>query len=483
MRIPLQDLILRNQGITELGRYFNKDFAGYADSDYADERGFHVYGRMRPKLKLYAPDNGGDANRMYRAIQAFTKISAECAASYGGQLLEAQGVMTHFLFPEEENTARTQERIIEFANVLFAGVEQTVKPICGNFWNGFAVSADHGRAILVSGSADSVVSLGPCANRPAKRIYRRDDRLGVPAGELHIRNMDGTWRKEVLSPASVNIQLRNKQSNFVGLAEEIVREATSQTPMVRHLGYEDIPAFMAGKRDTPVTVQAHMARADMHNFTKRVSEAFEAGNNTAIQQLATEFTQTMTEGEQTIASYDAPTHQLPWAGDCANFVIMPTSDGYDSDRAAISAKLGAHWHDAMSKNKGRSNEVSWTLGCAGGGAENEANGLLLIGLVQADNRSFKIVAGWGATHSQRAQEMDDAQEYDTAVPDCDYQALTSVLQPLYRQCGSTFNQHRFYRAEGLTEKKVKGAYIGGLAKQTVSVKEPVSAPYVRHYAR
>lgn len=84
---------------------------------------------------------------------------------------------------------------------------------------------------------------------------------------------------------------------------------------------------------------------------------------------------------------------------------------------------------------------------------------------------------WGVAHSLRAQENDDAEEYDTVIPDCDYRELNSYDQKLFVACSELFDGHRFYKSHNLTRNKVRDARVRGASSGNVTSTKPVISPY------
>ncbi len=478
MKVSVRDLINQKRNLRKQAeQFYTLSAKEYAT--FTDETGHHVYIQIRPTLKLYAPDNGGDAAKYYQVISSFTKITSAITTRFGGDLLEAQGNLIHCFFSGDSNDQESQNRLIEFGQVLSTAINAHVRPICQDAWNGYAMASDHGRAILVAGENDSLVSLGPCANNPAKRIHSKDSKNGVPSGEFHLRQSHGEWRKVRLISMFKEV---NEHEGIYKLAHLIAEQVSTQSPDVIHLSQESIPGYLETGFQQPATLQAHIARADMHNFTRRVKEAFEQGTEQEIRKLAIEFKGLMQKASETNSNFQSKVIQFPWAGDCMNAILLASDEGYEYDRSSISADYGAYWHENMTTRKSHHDEVSWTIGCAGGGAINEANGYILIGNVDADGRSFTVVAGWGIAHSLKAQENNDANEYDTVIPDCDYSTLNSSLQKLFTPCKKdTFDKHRHYKSSELTADKVSKALILGASVQTVTQDRPAISPYCSHY--
>ena len=108
----------------------------------------------------------------------------------GVEHLEIQGKRSHFILPCKMNDEPSMRRLLAFSSALARVIEAEVRPLAGDDWIGFAMSADHGRAILVSSrpfdASDSLISLGPAANAPAKKLNRPVNDGGVPDGWLAV---------------------------------------------------------------------------------------------------------------------------------------------------------------------------------------------------------------------------------------------------------------------------------------------------------
>lgn len=470
---------------------------------YAFETGFHVYGKLNLKLDLSAADDKKQAQRYLRVIQAYAVIADECARIQGALLLEVQGEVIHLLLPGEHEV-QTIDRLLSFCATFLQIVYAELQPLADDDWNSFVMATDHGKAVMIesgNGDSDSVVSLGPAANQPAKLISK------TTAGCLSIRSStlgmvyDNVDRKKEW----VEFDLRNppyvpqvrKYSNdqaFIvntaamrSAAAESLKKYAFLEPDIRLITETELRVNTEPDIITPLQVQGFYMRADINGFTDDVQEAFNKGPE-AVKVLVERFTTLMGFAEAFARSRRRIVIKLPWAGDCAN-MIMLTGQGrsYDYDRASVPATESADWHGLSGEKDtfGRGwrdlfLKSDWAVAVAGGDKEKEGNdGFLLVASIQTRNRRFKIAAGWGARRSLDALDATGIGKRDTVVHEVDYSALSENFQQHFSRVDSNF-----YKAHDLDKKKLNEAAILAESK-TCSVAVPnsniVIPPAKPHY--
>jgi hypothetical protein len=231
-----------------------------------------------------------------------------------------------------------------------------------------------------------------------------------------------------------------------------------------------------------IKTQGFGFRADLDGFSKQVSDAFDKGGD-AINKLVDRFTAMMRYPES-LQSHLGMIIQLPWAGDCANLIILPNGQGYDDAREFLPVRAASEWHSQMSAQDAskiswatHASGAQWSVGVAGGDDDEGSNGYILVAPLKGKRRDFLVAAGWGIGRSLDAQEADGVSGGDTVVHNIDYEALASTHQASFsRLKASTI----FWVSNGLTKDKLRSTGASTLAPTTtVSVKgvtKPVSAP-------
>lgn len=491
-QIPLNELIASSKHETLL-----KALAAEPVSvNYAHSVGFHIYGDLRLKLHLAAAEDDGNASRYLDLLQDYAEIADACAKQVGAELLEVQGERVHLLLPSKElfPTPDSLRRLLGFSVSFTQTVYGSLQSKAGDDWDGFSMAADFGPAIILIADygGGSVVSLGPAANLPAKRLGSVP---GVPAGHCSIRrdvikhlfNVPGRseWVDiNVLEPDQTTLAFSHREltEGMLTLAKAVL--AKSQSGRLVALASSSLFADVnTSTIDDPVRVQGMSVRADLDGFTKDVQNAF-AGGPTAITALISRFRTIMEYPRQFAGALKRPMIELPWAGDCANVILLPRQDECYADittHLPVTAAVAWHgqqtkpdlkqvpWNRAMGKTR-------WAVGIAGGDDDEGANGVLLVANVYTSDRRFRVVAGWGAKRSNDAYQADGVKADDTVLPITDYQELDSIYQQPFSQLDSRFMVASYEKLNQATANQVAELAKSKPAKVPVVANIYVPAP-------
>lgn len=447
--------------------------------NFADTDGFHIYAYLRLRLRLTNAENDQHAARLLEIIQLFAQLAEECGQVAGVEQLEVQGKRSHYLLLCKMNDDASFSRLLAFCIALARVVEKRIKPLAGADWIGFAMAADHGRAILVDSrpfdQSGSLISLGPAANAPAKRLNRRGDNERVPDGHLAV-NM-ANYNRPSDPGARPNWLLRNLAEPTADVREqteeltEQMLAATANTAAFygrKHANYgRGLVALAANSADfinvsantfkDPRKVQGLAMRVDLHGFSAQVLAAFRAGDDRVIMGLVARFNEILTYPTQFKDRLNRPMILLPWAGDQANMILLPKpGETYAETRGYLAVEAARAWHrqefEGFAKLAANGQRRSWrellegarwVAGMAGGDDEgdDDDHSYLLVANILAGDRGFLSVAGWGWGRALDAQEADDVREEDTVLPNEDYHGLDSPYQAGFRPLDT-----RFYRA-------------------------------------
>lgn len=480
MKVNAADLLLK-RGLFE-ERWGYPEPAPYR---YAPERGFHIYAKLNLQLELSAADDTSHAQQYLKVIQAYAAIAEVCGQAAGAMLLEVQGEVIHLLMPGNHDAATTA-RVFAFCRTLNDIVYTKLSPMAGDNWRSFVMGTDHGDAVLIesgNGSSDSIVSLGPAANHPAKQLP------GTDAGHLAIRtdtlslvapvtDRRKEWTQcDLRTGPSIQQQRLSNDQAFIAtdatmraLSEQVIRESRTYSPTVNMRIDEDV--VKTAGITSPVRVQGFYMRADLDGFTADVQAAFEQGDE-AVRALVERFTVLMGFADAFAESLSHTVIRLPWAGDCANMVVLsPDPASYRRDRACVPAVVPARWHSTTGAEytdgkrwRDLLGQSDWSVSTVGGNDVEGNNGLLLVADVMAKERQFRIAAGWGARRSLDALDTAGVRKRDTVIHRVDYTALSSNYQSHFRALNSLF-----YRAEDLTSEKVtRKAVAAEAATSTVAL--------------
>lgn len=435
---------------------------------FSEETGFHIYGELRLKLSLSASEDTSSAQQYLGVIQAYAAAASACALEIGADILEVQGERIHLLLPgllTKENVQLALSFSLALANIVY----EKVAPLAGEDWQGFAMALDHGPAILINagnGANGSIISLGCCANAPAKRLIKEK----TPAGHLtiptrvldifHKSEKTNNWQVlDLLKPDALfkPLLLWENRKRFGDLATNILKEELKKTPKVFYANLDYIEKNLGGNIINAIQVQGIYFRADLDGFSKEVEAAFATGEK-AVADFVKRFASLMGYESVFLSQLDRRTITLPWAGDCANFILLPKAgESYQNMQRSLIPISAAKWHDQKSGFdiqerawKELMGKAEWALGIAGGDEDEGASGHLLVAPIQTHGRQFLIAAGWGVRRSLDAQMVDGARGKDTIIPEADFKALDSPYKKLFSSINSVF-----YRVSGLSMQKVR----------------------------
>jgi len=463
------------------------------DIQCTKERGFHIYGELRLSLKMTAAEDTRDAQRYLSILQDYATIADACAREIQAELLEVQGERIHLLMPSATPDRAAVDKLIAFS-ISFAHLVYTkIAAKAGKEFQGFALAADHGDTLILlsgNGGSRSIISLGHAANAPAKRLgVEQDGTVKTPAGHLAVRS---EILRAVRYPVDVrdwtNINLREVAKLFEQLTDNRLTETLSRAADAglllesqrgtRQVTFVESTYFAEGDFTTgqALKLSAFCMRADLDGFTKEVQEAFNAGNFAALVQ---KFASILEFAKQFAAVADRKIIQLPWAGDCANLIVLPKSAGesYEAAQMYVPAQLPAEWHSQVSGTDSAKRawahilgRTRWAAACAGGEMDAGSAPVILLATIHTSKRDFMVAGGWAVGRSNDALEAEGVRGDDTVIPDEDYQALDSQLKDLFAELDS-----RFWISHGLTKQKVRDATVKASTQQT--------GPYVPTAAR
>ena len=176
---------------------------------YWDGYGFHFYAMLRPVKRIAEAKSKRTMENAERVLKNYTKAASAASRDYGAEcrILEHQGWVIHFYIHTDK-----REKIVEFAKLLSALVEGRVMENFDDVALQFHMAAEYGRSLLIAvdsatseEAAKSCVSLGPCANDPAKKMGDSTDKTTRP---LWIRLKDeGPWDVEDCSVDVSSVEL------------------------------------------------------------------------------------------------------------------------------------------------------------------------------------------------------------------------------------------------------------------------------------
>lgn len=413
---------------------------------FFDGTGYHLYSELSLLQRMTAPQNATDAAKAFEIIQRYTDIAEVCAQKAGGRILEVQGERLHLFF-ENVLSKETLAEIIVFCTAFTKAVYQQKKYLGDDNFNGFKICFDHGRAVIMSTghtASDSFVSLGPCANRPAKRLVQVSAKNTCMPTEVAkflfpVDNREGWHSINLFDRDTIPLSASDmtRYDDIVMEAEQVMtRVYDSSQFFVRASRATNDGQFSFSSADLQ---QGFFMRADLDGFTKKVQAAFDSGSEQEILSLLTDFACVLKYGDQFITRTRRPVIRLPWAGDCANIFLLPkTTEDIDDAQLYYPAKGQADW---LSGYKGEIKppfeDAKWLVSmCCGD--ESCGNRNVLIAQVKTSERSFMFATGWSVGRSQDAHEIDGLRAGDALTSKVDYDALESEYQEYFYPASSIF---------------------------------------------
>lgn len=429
------------------------------DTLFADVYGFHIYGRLGIDLRLSAAEDDKSANRQLRILEAYTEIVDHAASTWGVNILEVQGEIIHCFLPCVNADQAALWRTVGFTAAVTQEVYRIIPRLAGGSFEGYKSAADHGRSIIV-GLDDkiSVVSLGPCANAPAKRLPSSD----LPAAHLNLRREHwNTLSGESERTDWVSINVLNPilmiQTRLAAMPESRTLENFTASRIWEFREKDETPIHLTSQAynfstgGVPVRLKGFFFRADQDGFSKRVENAFSTGSDRSIAELVADFCGTVQHSKAFNESPGWSCLRLPWAGDCANMILLPRNgQSYEAMSEKISFSGPKTWHELWTEND---KKVGWAVGIAGGNGAEGNDGVVLVSTLKAANRTFPIAAGWSVRRSQDAYQTDGVRAEDTVVPIVDKKRLDSVYQEAFRPLDTRFERATLKRMQNAEKAK------------------------------
>lgn len=368
--------------------------------------------------------------KFVRVIDRYAQLGAEAANQRRLVMLELQGRVLHFFYPAEASEINT-DTVIDFVHEFTRSAYDDLRDDMGDQWHGFASAFDQGRCILVNHTSQqtlSTVSLGPSANKPAKRLFKECPAGHVSAPSRLVKHTVASWnewadinlRDRQTSPASGSSPLAESFSKL----RRLVRKDDGTIQNFAAVQGQNILHFSPNQ---PLRIKGSVARFDLDGFSALVEDAFSKGDF-AVMTLAQGFQAVMDYAEHVAKSHQ-PCLMLPWAGDCATFVL-PDLDSIDL-RLPRWMAFSMDW---MSGEVGKiRSPVAHNIALRGtkwgAGAAHGVSGKLIAATSVVQAHPFLYAAGAPQLTAKEAQES--AKGDQLAIDSEDYAALTASLKKLF----------------------------------------------------
>jgi len=476
------------------------------DAIVAPTVGFHLYGDLFVSDSLSTAESEATAQKLLEAIEDVADIASAATALSDVWLFEVQGLRTHIFIEADTSNSQSIGRVLSFASYFAKSVDKRLRKLVGADYRRFCMAVAHGEAIVISTGRDgddSVISLGNAANRPAKRLAREDIEDGILVLPQELAVHSPLLAKETSAQASnrwvhVDVLKRefpamlseSEQLNFSArIDESLSARGTSRRFVSLSANIRDFINVETSTVERPAVAQGLVIRADLDGFTAKIEEASKRGE-AAIKKVVIEFLSILQLPDAFEKYLDQPMVRLPWAGDCYNAVILPSSgQSYADLRKNLAPVACLRWHDP----KGEVNETrkpdlkaiaaahKWAVGIGGG---TGSKGRLLIANITTRERSFLVAAGWGVRFSLEAQNSRGIAASESAVHHEDH---AEMCDPYKTKFNSWEGGRGFRKAKATSLQEAADEQIASLApeKAVPSIVAPhiqvSSRPYCRIY--
>lgn len=340
-----------------------------------DGNGWHFYSMLKIKADKIAASKLRDIGRMVGMYTNYNRAAVACAEIISTKhgiicdILEHQGNVIHFFFAELGKSDSAV--IVEFGKLLNMMVDDHVRKYYDDDVTQFHMAAEFGRSVLVcvaspepTDASNSVVSLGPCANAPAKQMG--ESKEGVKRPLWWRVDNDGDW--DCVDCGGYNET--DAYALIVALGKygnNYFKDIPTKDEELRMACFETVIGVPQSTEDNPKPVEGFFFRVDMDGFTNKIRSAFARGRE-AIKMVVKEFIGYMEAANKWQVSTDMKVSAFPWAGDCFNALVLPSSGsgwlgGFKMSRKAQPLKIVSEWERQISAKHSGSR---WAYTVSGG---------------------------------------------------------------------------------------------------------------------
>lgn len=156
--------------------------------------GFHVYVKLELRPSFTTSSEFIQRSKGISLLADLTQGVRNIVHEFEGALLEAQGPVVHAFIPELNECEHSNVRTVSKAIIDFT--ERRIKRKAGDDFKRILVAYCHGPTVFV-GSVDqhgdnSIVSLSPAANEPAKVLWGKSD--DIESGSIIEVKSNGDFR-------------------------------------------------------------------------------------------------------------------------------------------------------------------------------------------------------------------------------------------------------------------------------------------------
>jgi hypothetical protein len=436
--------------------------------------GHHLYVKLDLRPGLTTSSNNSDRLKSISLLGDLTQGVRAIVGLFEGALLEAQGPVVHAFIPDEDGNS---DAPAVAANAIHAFIERRIRPRAGTDFEKAVVAFCHGPTIFVASvdqhGDNSIVSLAPAANEPAKVLWRHSDKHS--SGDILRVETDGRYTV-VLEEAVANFAANRQR-------EEVINASLALPELQKEARELSVP--VVGAPGSPTVDEPHESfsisvRADIDGFTSRVERAFREGRASMIT-LANEFHAVMVHARAFGAEANAI--HLPWAGDCFNLLLaVDDREEYQKKRKRRVLEILTEFQDHMGK---AFPALKWSYSCAAGELENAQKCNTLISRITVGRTTLLLATGLPVERSLRGLAQKGPSAGHGVLWKGDVAQLDSDLQEIMKPCHGGENYRDFEVADVQKARlktffiPPKPAYVPHASTPKVSIAVPAVRPFFR----
>ncbi|MBC2592860.1 hypothetical protein H5P28_01170 [Ruficoccus amylovorans] len=381
--------------------------------------GIHFYAKISLRLDLEAADRDAATRSYLQVVDQFARVADALTEESAAELLEVQGEVLHLYLPCEANE-QSLLTALAYSVALHEEIEKRVKPLAGDSWKSVRFAFDFGQTILVDTERnidDSIISLAPAANRPAKEFA--NDSSTFPNSSVRFPTAilqwsptilryakgrsishNGQWVSLPIDVAATFIRLfTTAESNLYELQEKLATAIRSKQASINfsQLRINESIDPSSSKISSPTRLRGWSLRADLDGFSRGVEAAFSSPNrDEACRKLTEDFLEVMEDASHFDSLCPWQLVQLAWAGDCASRLVVSQPKDYEADGKERPASIALRWHNKAQNKR-------WLTSIAGGDTE-EGNGRMLVATITVGWRTFRIAGGWPIKRAKQGEQ-------------------------------------------------------------------------------
>lgn len=436
---------------------------------YAFIPGWHFYAYLDIPSSQEECNDSDDERSVALLYHNYSLAAKRVVSVFGekSELLEHQGSLLHFHLQFGANEI---DPVLAFGHLLATFVADNVMKHARKDLR-FSMAAECGVCCILrvpsplqEDASYSRVSLGPCANNPAKKLLGAED---VGAWKLAYRTAEGDkWQFAdcKADEASRRLIRESTLGQLVANSKVASVEAYAQDGVDP---VENVP-YHSAKR-----LPGYVFRADLDGFTRKVHNAFANGDEDTASSMAEAFISFMEEvNEWQLRPRDGVRFvTCPWAGDCCTMIVgfLDKNGEFDMGEAkrqisAYPIKLIGQWEAELAGHHKDDGLNAWTYSMALGHTR--------IFTETVDDTPYRLTVGWPSSVSHEGVNAAGTDKGDLIMHKDDVAQMTVAAQNGFKPLSAKFSR----QDDDARQKTIKAsiAALGQAARSTTYHSHSVS---------